>query len=570
MGPRLLSLSTSMLSLSTLTSPNVKSVSCRLPVRVVVRREGRRERNTLTVDGQQHRTYYHLSTTTTTVNSIQQQQHLLLQKSSLPTPSIQQQHLLLQNSSLHTPSTQQQHLLLQKSSLHTHSIQQQHLLLQNSSLHTPSTQQQHLLLQKSSLPTPSIGRHFCTSTYSGNAAVIESASVGNGEVRVVWGKSPCSSSSSSGSGGGEECVYPYPWLRDNCQCIQCYDADSYTRIITLEDWHHHDTPQQVKVCNDGVCLEVVWSSGHISTYSATWLYHRRFNSQARSVKKSVLALKKELWGRDFQISRHSFDSIVSDDEALLGFLTSLEKFGVVLVTEAPRKPKAAFHIVNKAGFPKRTHYGLHYPIRRKLGAESLAFTDLKLGMHNDLPYYNYVCGIIFLHCITQFEGSGGENDLADGYHVARYLHQHHPHQYHLLTHTPVYFWNKGVTTVEGEEHQFYKLFNTPIIVEDSITGAVVRVNNSQLRDSHLDVSPDLVTPWYSALRLFNTTLQQHAIRVKLNSGEMLVMDNTRLLHGRTAYDGAIGERYMDQVYLDWDQALSKRRVLQEKLGIHLQ
>lgn len=72
--------------------------------------------------------------------------------------------------------------------------------------------------------------------------------------------------------------------------------------------------------------------------------------------------------------------------------------------------------------------------------------------------------IIFLHCITQFEGSGGENDLADGYHVARYLSHHHPEEYHLLTHTPVYFWNKGVTTVDDESREFYKLFNTPIIV----------------------------------------------------------------------------------------------------------
>lgn len=43
------------------------------------------------------------------------------------------------------------------------------------------------------------------------------------------------------------------------------------------------------------------------------------------------------------------------------------------------------------------------------------------------------------------------------------------------------------------------------------------------------------------------------------------MDNTRLLHGRTAYEGGKGERYMDQTYLDWDEALSTRRVLQERL-----
>ncbi|KAK3879448.1 hypothetical protein Pcinc_015981 [Petrolisthes cinctipes] len=500
-----------LLSLSTLASPSVKNASCRLrivsPVSALMVTEGRRE----------SKTHHHLSTTTTNTTTINTNTTTTTTINPTPPP--------------------RHHQLLQKSI----------------AVNTPS------------IITPYLSRHLYTSAYSSSNAVIESASVGNGEVRVVWGRS-------SACGGEEEewCVYPYPWLRDNCQCTQCYDAKSYTRIITLEDWHHDDTPHQVKVCEGGVCLEVVWSSGHISTFTSTWLHQRRFNHQARSVKKSMLALKKEIWGRDFQISRHSFDEIVSDDEALLGFLTSLEKFGVVLVTKAPRKPKAAFDIVNKAGFPKRTHYGLHYPIRRKLGAESLAFTDLKLGMHNDLPYYNYVCGIIFLHCITQFEGSGGENDLADGYHVSEYLRHHHPHQYHLLTHTPVYFWNKGVTEVEGETQEFYKLFNTPIIVEDSMTGEVVRVNNSQLRDSYLDISPELVTPWYSALRLFNTTLQQQAIRIKLNSGEMLVMDNTRLLHGRTAYDGAVGERYMDQVYLDWDQALSKRRVLQEKLGIHLE
>ena len=50
---------------------------------------------------------------------------------------------------------------------------------------------------------------------------------------------------------------------------------------------------------------------------------------------------------------------------------------------------------------------------------------------------------------------------------------------------------------------------------------------------------------------------------------MLVMDNTRLLHGRTGYDSALGERHMNQAYLDWDGALSRRRVLQEKLGVTL-
>lgn len=47
-----------------------------------------------------------------------------------------------------------------------------------------------------------------------------------------------------------------------------------------------------QVCENGSILEVVWNSGHISTYTSTWLHERSFSHHARSVKKSMLALKK--------------------------------------------------------------------------------------------------------------------------------------------------------------------------------------------------------------------------------------------------------------------------------------
>ncbi|MPC41955.1 hypothetical protein E2C01_035566 [Portunus trituberculatus] len=54
--------------------------------------------------------------------------------------------------------------------------------------------------------------------------------------------------------------------------------------------------------------------------------------------------------------------------------------------------------------------------------------------------------------------------------------------------------------------------------EDRLSGDVIRVNNSQLRNSYLDLPPEQVTPWYAALRLFNQTIDQQSIRNKLNSG----------------------------------------------------
>ncbi|XP_068228654.1 gamma-butyrobetaine dioxygenase-like [Palaemon carinicauda] len=364
---------------------------------------------------------------------------------------------------------------------------------------------------------------------------------------------------------GTQGDYPYCWLRDNCQCSQCYDHTSFTRRLVLDDWSDEDKPIDVQVDKSGVMI--TWESGHISHFKPLWLQERSFSNQLRSKKRYELALEKELWGPDVKIQNFDYNAILSDDKALLDWLVIMEKMGITVVKNTPQKPQASFEIINKVGFIKQTHYGTHYPIRNKTGANSLAYTDNKLGMHNDLPYYEYVPGIIFLHCITQFTGHGGENDLADGFWVAEYLKKHHPKEYNILTETPVYFWNKGSALVKQETTEFHKLLNIPLIVLNQ-DGKVTRVNNSQLRDSFLDVPAENVKSWYQSLRLYNKIMYQEATRFKLKDGETLVMDNTRLLHGRTAYDGALGERYMDQVYLDWDEALSKRRVLQEKYGTY--
>lgn len=366
---------------------------------------------------------------------------------------------------------------------------------------------------------------------------------------------------------GSSSSFPYCWLRDNCQCPQCFDSDALCRKLTLEDWQHDDCPASVQVEDGGRHVEVEWVSGHMSCYEAHWLQQHAFTSSARDSQRSFLALKKDLWSTELELPRMDYSGVMNGDKELLDFLVTLEKKGVVVLTDAPREPKAVLTIVNSIGYVKPTHYGTNYPIRSKASASSLAYTDQRLGMHNDLPYFQYVPGIIFLHCITQFEGKGGENDLADGFHIANYLKQFHPREYRILTDTPVYFWDKGVAQVKQETSEYHKIVNIPIIVEDRLSGDVIRVNNSQLRNSYLDLPPEQVTAWYAALRLFNQTLDQQSIRNKLSSGEMLVMDNTRLLHGRTGYDSAQGERHMNQAYLDWDGALSRRRVLQEKLGV---
>ncbi|XP_042873994.1 gamma-butyrobetaine dioxygenase-like isoform X2 [Penaeus japonicus] len=276
--------------------------------------------------------------------------------------------------------------------------------------------------------------------------------------------------------------FPCCWLRDNCQCDVCYDHKSFTRRLVLDDWDQDDYPVHVEVVAPEVRLK--WKSGHQSHFHGRWLQDHAFTSSSREKQRTFVALGKDLWGPGFNLDVFEFEELMEDEVTLFKWLVSLEKKGITLIKNTPKEPKACFNIVKKVGFVKPTHYGIHYPIRNKAGANSLAYTDSKLGMHNDLPYYHYVPGIIFLHCLTQFEGAGGENDLADGFYVANHLRQHHPQQYRLLAETPVYFWNKGSALVAQETTQFHKLLNIPLIVSRRASGA-----REQLAASGLALGP---------------------------------------------------------------------------------
>ena len=47
--------------------------------------------------------------------------------------------------------------------------------------------------------------------------------------------------------GGQSHEYPWVWLRDNCQCSECYEPISHCRIINLTEWSLDIKPREVSV-----------------------------------------------------------------------------------------------------------------------------------------------------------------------------------------------------------------------------------------------------------------------------------------------------------------------------------
>ena len=61
--------------------------------------------------------------------------------------------------------------------------------------------------------------------------------------------------------------------------------------------------------------------------------------------------------------------------------------------------------------------------------------------------------------------------------------------------------------------------------------------------------------------------QKFRIEFKLMPGDIMMMDNHRLLHGRTVYDVDEGNRFLQGCYIDHDSSEGKLRHLKRKFSL---
>lgn len=104
------------------------------------------------------------------------------------------------------------------------------------------------------------------------------------------------------------------------------------------------------------------------------------------------------------------------------------------------------------------------------------------------------------------------------------------------------------------------VYQRTIIIYSLRNGQLDRINHSvPQRDSLFSVSdPKLAQRWYEAMDLFKKFSQEETLEFKMAQNDFLTFDNTRLLHGRTAFE-ANERRTIVGCYVDWDEIYSKYR-----------
>ena len=74
---------------------------------------------------------------------------------------------------------------------------------------------------------------------------------------------------------------------------------------------------------------------------------------------------------------------------------------------------------------------------------------------------------------------------------------------------------------------------------------------------------ELVERYYAAYQRFGRMLEEprYRIQFKLEPGDLFIVDNLRVLHGRTDYAASGGERHLQGCYADRDGLRSTLAVL---------
>jgi gamma-butyrobetaine dioxygenase len=179
-----------------------------------------------------------------------------------------------------------------------------------------------------------------------------------------------------------------------------------------------------------------------------------------------------------------------------------------------------------------------------------------LDPHTDNPYRWPVPGVQLLHCLVN-ETSGGLSTLVDGFAAAEALRIRDGEAFRLLAHTAVRFRYRDAAT---------DLVASAPPIELDVTGRVQAVHFSPRLDFVPLRPPAELASYYRARRAFDHLLRspEFEIRFLLNAGELVMMDNRRLLHGRTGFEPAEGLRHLQGCYIDIDGPRSLYRVLRRR------
>jgi gamma-butyrobetaine hydroxylase len=338
---------------------------------------------------------------------------------------------------------------------------------------------------------------------------------------------------------GSRSAFAALWLRDNCPCPECRH-ESGQRLI---DTRSLPDDLAIVAASANEAVDITFSDGHVSRFDPAWL---------RENAGEVAPRRQRLWGAEIQdeLPVQRYEDVAAGGTALRDWLAAVDELGFAILTGCGTEPGTVTHVAELFGYVRETNYGRLFDVRTVVNPTNLAYTGLGLGAHTDNPYRDPTPTLQLLHCLAS-STEGGENTLVDAFRVAADLPRE---QLKLLARRPIRFRFADTDTELDAE--------TPVISID-VRGEIQAVHYNTRSAAPFRLPEDVVGPYYEAYQRFGRMLEapKYRIQFKLDPGDLFIVDNLRVLHGRAAYSAAGGERHLQGCYADRDGLRSRLAVL---------
>jgi len=345
------------------------------------------------------------------------------------------------------------------------------------------------------------------------------------------------------------------WLRDHCQMPDSRDPVSGQRLMNITDFPLNLTIANVNQTENLMVID--FKPEHRSEFSVDWLIANCYciNSQADDRSES----NKNLWQKSSfktNVTKYGYLNFCTLPESKIAALQSVKDDGFAILSDVPCEAGEILNVVSEFGFVRHTNYGPLFEVRTTVNANNLAFTNRGLGCHLDNPYRDPVPGIQLLHCL-QSSTVGGDSILQDGFMAANLLREENPQHFDTLSQQWInYRFQDADTDLQAR---------VPMLeVNDKKEIIKVRFNNRSI--ATLTLPPNKVTAFYAAYRHYAEILERKELQItfKLAPGELILFDNTRIMHARTAFSDA-GTRHLQGAYSDLDGLYSTLSLLKSQL-----
>ena len=349
---------------------------------------------------------------------------------------------------------------------------------------------------------------------------------------------------------GQNARFHAIWLRDNALDAATRDPGNGQRRISLADIPRDVTIERAVATGDGCTIG--FSGGHETEFPTDWLLARVYDRQPHN---RVWPEGIKLWKSGLALRGDDLATLQSSAEARRDWLAAVARDGVATVSGLATTSGGLEEVVRLFGHIRETNYGRWFDVRAEVNPTNLAYTNLGLQAHTDNPYRDPVPGLQILACLENTV-EGGESAVVDGFAAAETLRQEDPQAFEVLSAHPAAFEYAGAKGV--------RLTSRRPIIERGPDGEVltIRFNNRSMA-AVTGVPFEAMEQWYAALRRLGEIIDapESQVSFRLQPGEAFIVDNTRVLHARTAFSSG-GSRWLQGCYADKDGLLSTLAALE--------